>query len=322
MPEVETDAMQPSLFTPEAQIAPAAPLVSIPALNAQSSLAAAITAFYPYMVRQGFADNTIKAFQSDLRLLGRHVGANRSLSSLGTESLQQFLYWLEHERKVPCSSKSYARRLTTLKVFFAWLAATEIITSDPAAPIIHLPISTPLPVILYDNEVKQMLQTSQDLLWRRHKPDARPYLLINLVLQTAMKKGEAMRIKLEHLDMSDPLGPAVYVRYEDPRYRDKERKLGLSPKLAPPVQQYLREYQPKVFLFECTPRNLEYVLGDTAKAAGLTKNVSFESLRWTAAVRDYRTGMPPERLRLKMGLSEISWRETVEKIRILAAPGL
>jgi hypothetical protein len=59
-----------------------------------------------------------------------------------------------------------------------------------------------------------------------------------------------------------------------------------------------------------------------AKAAGLTKNVSFESLRWTAAVRDYRTGMPPERLRLKMGLSEISWRETVEKIRILAAPGL
>jgi len=32
--------------------------------------------------------------------------------------------------------------------------------------------------------------------------------------------------------------------------------------------------------------------------------------------------MPPERLRLKMGLSEISWRETVEKIRILAAPGL
>ena len=322
MADVEADAVQPSLFTPEAQIAPAAPLVSIPALNAQSSLAAAITAFYPYMVRQGFADNTVKAFQSDLRLLGRHVGANRSLSSLGTESLQQFLYWLEHERKVPCSSKSYARRLTTLKVFFSWLAATEIIASDPAAPIIHLPISTPLPVILYDNEVKQMLQTSQDLLWRRHKPDARPYLLVNLVLQTAMKKGEAMRIKLEHLDTSDPLGPAVYIRYEDPRYRDKERKLGLSPKLTPAVQQYLREYQPQVFLFECTPRNLEYVLGDTAKAAGLTKSVSFESLRWTAAVRDYRTGMPPERLRLKMGLSEISWRESVEKIRILAAPGL
>ncbi len=322
MADSETDAVQPSLFAPPKEGGSSAPVASIPALSGQSSLAAAITAFYPYMVRQGFADNTIKAFQSDLRLLGRHAGANRSLTSFSTETLQNFLYWLEHERKAPCSSKSYARRLTTLKVFFAWLAATEVMGSDPAAPIIHLPISTPLPVILYDNEVKQMLQTSQDLLWRRHKPDARPYLLINLVLQTAIKKGEAMRIKLEHLDTSDPLGPAVYVRYEDPRYRDKERKLGLSPKLAPAVQQYLREYKPQVFLFECTPRNLEYVLSDTAKAAGLTKSVSFEILRWTTAVRDYRTGMPPERLRLKMGLSEISWREAVEKIRILAAPGL
>ena len=54
----------------------------------------------------------------------------------------------------------------------------------------------------------------------------------------------------------------------------------------------------------------------------MTKSVSFEGLRWTAAVRDYRTGMPAERLRLKMGLSEISWRETLERIRLLAAPGL
>ncbi|MBK6430480.1 MAG: site-specific integrase [Anaerolineae bacterium] len=322
MADLEADAVQPSLFAPPEERAPAPPITQTPTLTGQSSLAAAITAFYPYMVRQGFADNTVKSFQSDLRLLGRHTGASRPLHQLSTQALQQFLYWLEHERKAPCSSKSYARRLTTLKVFFAWLRATEVIASDPAAPIIHLPTSAALPVILYDNEVKQMLQTSQDMLWNRSKPDARPYLLINLVLQTAMKKGEAMRVKLEHLDSSDPLGPAVYVRYDNPRYHDKERKLGLSPKLAPAIQQYLREYQPKVFLFECTSRNLEYVLGDTGKAAGMTKSVSFEGLRWTAAVRDYRTGMPAERLRLKMGLSEISWRETLERIRLLAAPGL
>ena len=72
------------------------------------------------------------------------------------------------------------------------------------------------------------------------------------------------------------------------------------------MQQYLREYQPKVFLFECTPRNLEYVLGDTAKAAGLTKNVSFESLRWTAAVRDYRTGMPVSYTHLTLPTSDLA----------------
>ena len=46
--------------------------------------------------------------------------------------------------------------------------------------------------------------------------------------------------------------------------------------------------------------------------------VGFETLRWTCALRDYRTGMSEEQLRQKMGLSKISWRETREKIFQLA----
>ncbi len=316
------DAVQPSLFAPVTETPPAPPVTVLPELTSRSSLAAAITAFGSHMLRQGFADNTIKAFQSDLRLLGRHAGANATVGSFSTQTLQDFLYWLEHDRNAPCSSKSYARRLTTLKVFFAWLTAQEVIGSDPAASIVHLPFSIPLPVILYESEIKHLLQTSQDMLWNRQKPDARPYLLISLLLQTAIKKGETMRLKVEHCDLSDPQGPAIYVRYDDPRYREKERKLALSPKLTSVFQQYVREYKPAVFVFECTPRNLEYVLSDTGKAAGLTKAVSFECLRWTSAVRDYRTGMPPGHLRLKLGLSEISWRDALERIRLLGSPGL
>ena len=46
--------------------------------------------------------------------------------------------------------------------------------------------------------------------------------------------------------------------------------------------------------------------------------VGFETLRWTSAVRDFRTGVPEDRLRQKMGLTKISWRETREKIYKLA----
>jgi len=89
------------------------------------------------------------------------------------------------------------------------------------------------------------------------------------------------------------------------------------------VRQYIAQYKPETHLFECTARNLEYVLGDLGQLAGIQhKSVSFEALRWTAAVRDYRTGMPPEQLRKKLGLSQISWRETGMKIRQLASPGL
>lgn len=50
------------------------------------------------------------------------------------------------------------------------------------------------------------------------------------------------------------------------------------------------------------------------KATILHTQVGFETLRWTCAVRDFRKGVPEDRLRQKMGLSKISWRETREKI--------
>jgi len=46
----------------------------------------------------------------------------------------------------------------------------------------------------------------------------------------------------------------------------------------------------------------------------------FSALRWTAALRDLRqSGMPPDRLRLKMGLSALPrWKETLALLRRLA----
>jgi|YNPNPStandDraft_1061719.scaffolds.fasta_scaffold05614_3 integrase/recombinase XerD len=290
-------------------------------LDANSSLSAAITAFHGHMVRQGFSDNTIKAFQADLRLLTRYLAPNQPIGHIGQEDLEQFLTWLRVERGVPCSPKSYARRLTTLKVFFGWLAEINALPRDPAAPLVHTPAKAPLPEILYDDQVNALLRATQDLLWAP-KPDARPYLLVTLLLQTGIKKSECMEIRLEHIDLSNPQAPVLYVRYADPRRTHKERKLALGPGFAAVLRQYLREYEPKERLFECTARNLEYVLEDAAELAGIKGGVSFEQLRWTCAVRDYRNGMPPEQLRLKLGLSLISWRETLPKIQKLARPAL
>jgi site-specific recombinase XerD len=298
------------------------PVAAVPAeLGTSSSLAAAASAFHGHMVRQGFSDNTIKAFQADLRLLMRFMGANRPIGQIGQSDLEEFLVWMRTGRGIPCSPKSYARRLTTLKVFFGWLAEAEVLAHDPASPLIHEHPSAPLPAILYDDQVNTLLRTTRDLLWAS-KPDARPYLLTSLILQTGIKKSECMEIGLEHIDMSNPQAPVLYIRYADPRRTLKERKLALGPAFAPTYRQYLREYQPKEKLFECTARNLEYVLEDAARLAEIKGGVSFEQLRWTCAVRDYRNGTPQDQLRQKLGLSHISWRETLPRIQRLARPAL
>ncbi len=291
------------------------------ALTSRSSLSMAMEGFHNYMIKRGFTDNTIKAFQADLRLLGRYTGVDKPLGEIDTEELRNFLVYLRHERRVPCTPKSYARRLTTLKVFFGWLAEDGILHGDPAAPIVHQRAKSPLPEILYDNQVEQLLAATRALLGDAKKPDARPHLLITLLLHTGLKKSECMSIKLTHMDSSDPARPVLYVRYDDPKKRHKERKLALPQGFVPALEQYLAEYQPQEHLFECTPRNLEYVLTAAAELAGL-EEISFEGLRMTCAVRDYKAGMPSDKLRKKMGLSIITWRDKERQIQALASAPL
>jgi len=293
-----------------------------PQLTAQSPLDAAIEGFHEHMIREDFSENTIRAFLSDLRLLKRFIGADKPIGEIATKDLNDFLTYLRHYRGVPCSAKSYSRRVTTLKVLFAWLAEEKILPFDPAAPLVHLQVSPPLPRILYDDQVKRLLETTRALFQNEESPDARPHLLVTLILQTGIKKAECVGIKLGHIDLSDPEAPVLYIRYEDPRRRRKERKLQLPPEFPSIYEQYLAQYQPQKYLFECTARNLEYVLSDVAERAGIKEGVSFEALRMTCAVRDYRAGMPPDKLRKKLGLSSITWGETSEKIKRLASPAL
>lgn len=292
------------------------------ALTGDSSLAAIVGGFHDYMVRRGYAENTIKAFLSDLRILARYLGAGRAVSSISTKDLDDFLTYLRHYRGKPCSPKSYARRVTTLKALFGWLAREEVIPRDPAAAVVQEQASSPLPQILYADQVQRLLDTTRHLMFDPEAPDPRPHLLVSLLLQTGIKKGEAMRIRVTDIDLSDPEGPALYIRYASPRLLHKERKLRLPADFSPTLARYRDRYLTSERLFECTARNLEYVLEDVAKEADLPHGVSFEMLRWTAAVQDYRARMRPDVLRRKMGLSEVSWRDTFRKIKTLAGPAL
>jgi site-specific recombinase XerD len=292
-----------------------------PDLTAGSSLSAAIERFQDHMAQQDFAENTVKSFLGDLRILKRYLKGDPPVGQISTKTLQDYLHWLQHERGKPCSPKSYARRLTTLKVFFAWLADVGVLRFDPAAPVTHRPAQTPLPRILYEEQVGQMLAVTRQMM-AAEKPDPRPHLLVTLLLHTGIKKQECMAIKLAHIDTSNPDGPAVQIRYDRPRMQYKERRLRLPPGWTQALAAYRKVYEPQEFLFPCTARNLEYVLADVARQAGLAGGLSFEMLRWTCAVRDYRARMDPDRLRRKLGLSQMSWQETEPKIVRLAEPPL
>ena len=273
------------------------------------------------MKRQGLSPHTIQAFGGDLNLFRKHIGDNVALEDIAVETVNKFLTWLRYERGVPCSPKTYQRRLTTLKVFFSWLKQTQVIADDPAAPVAHIPVTSPLPEILYDDQIVKLLDECRTI-YTADKSDARPLLLVTLLLSTGIKKNETMTLRVSDIDASNPKNAALYVKYADAKKRHKERKLKLSPEFATTLPKYLEQYQPKDHLFECTPRNLEYVLADLAKATGLGDTVSFESLRWTCAVQDYKSGVSEDHIRQKLGLSTITWEEAGERLKTLAGKAL
>jgi integrase/recombinase XerD len=292
-----------------------------PPLTPDASLQAALGLFEKHMQDEGFSINTAKAFASDIRLLGKYLGIGQPIGEIGTKNLNDFLQWLLTERGVPCSPKSYARRVTTLKVFFGWLHESGVLPTDPSAAVIQQSVSSPLPALPDAADIDKALAVTT--AWRAgemdHKPDARPHLLLTLLLQTGIKKGEAMAIVPNHIDATDPQQPFLYIRYANPRLRYKERKVPLDPEWLALLEEYLEQYRPTDTLFTCTARNLEYILHDVAEAAEIERGLlSFENLRWASALIDWNNNVQADDVRQKLGLSKIAWRETKAKLRRLA----
>lgn len=286
-------------------------------LSADASLQAALGTFEKYMEAEGFALNTRKAFASDIRLLGQYLGIGQPVGQIGTKNLNDFLNWLLYERGVPCSQKSYARRVTTLKRFFSWLHKSGVLPDDPSAALIQISVSSPLPELPTEAELQRALAVTSALREGsdEDKPDARPHLLLTLLLDTGIKKSEAVALVPNHIDRQDREEPFLFIRIKNPRLRYKERKIPLQPAWLEILDEYLAQYEPADTLFTCTARNLEYILSDVGDAAGLPQGrLSFENLRWCSALSEYRQRGEPAAIRQRLGLSPVTWRETKKKL--------
>lgn len=277
----------------------------------------AIQAWKIYLRDQGRSNHTLKAFIADLQLLAGFLPTDAQIGSVGTKDLENYLSWLENERNVPCSPKTLSRRITSIKSFFRWLSRGGVIPFDPAEKVEQKTVISPLPVVLTKSEQERVIEAA-DALRTAAASDLRPYLLLKLVLETAMKKGECLNLKTNHVELDGPEGPFVFIRYSSPRYRYKERKVPVSAEWAQAFQEYAAAYQIQDAVFPWSQRLLEYLLEGVGNAAQLDKHLSFAMCRWTSALNDLTAGADPDKIRQKLGISKIQWREISQKLQSLA----
>lgn len=287
-------------------------------ITAQSTLSPTIKAWRIYLEDQGNSNHTVKAFTADLRLLAAYLPPDRSLGSISTTDLNSFLDWMQTGRGVPCSPKTLSRRITSLKAFFRWLHNNGAILADPAEKVVQKTVLSPLPEVLSDDEVEQVLQKAEAHR-RAAKPDARYYTLLELLLTTGIKKGECLNISPAHVVLDAPQEPILFVRYANPKYRYKERKIPLTDEWVSAFHEYASQYEIGDRLFPWSPRRLEYLLEDLSEEAGLQKHLSFDMCRWTCALSDWKAGVERDKIRQKLGISKVQWREISMKLESLAS---
>jgi len=281
-------------------------------------LSPAIQAWQFFLADQDRSHFTIKAFIGDLNLMASYFSPDTAIGNVTTADINRFLDWLQKERPVPCSPKSLSRRITSIKAFFRWLTQSGRLSADPAEKVLQQSVISPLPEVLTAAEQTAVLKASE-ALYTASKSDSRPYTLLLLLLTTGIKKGECLALNLNHLELSDPGEPYLFVRYANSSSRYKERKIALSDDWIRVYRDYLAQYKPVEQVFPWSPRRLEYLLEDLGVAAGLTKHLSFDMCRWTCALNDWTSGEDKEIIRQKLGISKIQWREIGNKLKQLAA---
>ncbi len=285
-------------------------------INADTTFPAAIHAWEIHLADQGRSVYTIKAFRGDIQLMASYFQPDKTIGSVTLRDLNAFLDWMDKERRVPCSPKTYSRRITSIKAFYKWLKTYGIIEEDPSEKILQKSVKSPLPEILTSNEYGIILKTASEYLCQE-KSDPRPMVLTQLLLATGIKKSETLGICLNHIEEDNPENPILHIRYSNPENRYKERQIDLPIEWIPLKNQYIKAYHIDDKLFPWSPRRLEYLLEEIGTKAGLKKHLSFSMCRWTCAVHDYYTGMDGHLIRTKLGVSNIQWSEINLKLNQL-----
>jgi len=286
-------------------------------ITSSSPLLPTINAWNIYLQDQGASPHTVKAFIADLRLLANYLPTGTTLGSISTQDLKNFLEWLQHGRGVPCSPKTLARRITSIKAFFRWLHNNGVILIDPAEKVPQKSVISPIPTVLTREEMNDILEVANKYRIA-DKPDTRYFTLAVLLLNTGIKKGECLTLSPNHVDLESSKGPLIFVRYANPKYRYKERKIPVPDSWVEAYLDYRGQYVLSDRLFPWSPRRLEYLLEDLSEEAGLDKHLSFDMCRWTCALNDWKDGMENNKIRQKLGISKVQWREVSLKLERLS----
>ncbi len=259
-------------------------------------------------IEKGLSPNTLESYQRDLHKYANFIEKKYSDKKLITLGKSAILAFLVHLHKEKLSSKSIARNLVTLRVFFKFLMIQKYIDNNPTKDIESPKTWRRLPEVLTVSEVQIILE----------QPDLSTSLGIRDRAMLEILYASGLRIsELIGLEMNDVHFDSGYLKARGKGAKERVVPFGKS------AFEYLRKYvndvrktwdplqQNSIFFLsrlgqKLTRQSVWLLLKKYALKAGIAKNIYPHILRHSFATHLLERGADIRSVQLMLGHSDIS----------------
>jgi len=241
-------------------------------------------------VAKGLSVHTLRAYQADLDDFGRFAGGQTQVSKVERAAIRSFARFLLDSRKL--KETTVKRRIATVKVFFRWLEAEELVRTSPFHRLgFCIRIPRQLPRALDRVEIQSLLSHTRS--GKGHRIPRYDAVLIDFILVTfivtGLRVGELTATRIGDLRLEDG---SLLVRGKGNRerrvYLSGERAksaldiyLGVRRGRSTPGDALLTTIQGQPVTDQGIRRRLRII----AERAGVERRVTPHMLRHTAATQ-------------------------------------
>lgn len=273
-------------------------------------IAPTIAAFLTHVrVEKGLSANTVSAYRRDLLKFDEFAKKRKlGLEAVRSDDLVDFLSSLYRQK---LESRTVARHLVTLRNFFRFAQAQELIAEDPSLHLESPKIRRSLPGYLRLEEVEKLLARPDE----KTPLGLRDRAMLEVLYSTGLRVSELISLRVMDVDRATGCIRCI-------GKGDKERIVPIGKKALALVERYLRDARPKLVGKKQQPQaptlfmnrrggplsrvGVWKILSAYGREAGLRVALTPHMLRHSFATHLLERGADLRSVQLMLGHSDIS----------------
>lgn len=273
-----------------------------------------IDRFRTYLISErNYSQNTVRAYLNDLKDFYSYLSKkNIEPDNADIKVLKQYLSTIHRDM----NKSSIARRISTLRSFYAYLLRTGSVKKNPAKFIEAPKHRKKLPVFLSVDEIFNLIDTESK---GNAKLISRDKAILELLYSSGLRVSELSDAKITNLDIKEE---TIRVTGKG----NKQRLVPVGSKAMKALRKYLLDresYSPKsdnLFLNSrgnsITTRSVARIVKKYSLLAGIPKNISPHVLRHTFATHLLGGGADLRSIQKMLGHSNLSTTQRYTHITI------